>query len=186
MGRPREFEPKEALEAIKAAFWRHGNDGASINDIEAATGVKKQSLYRQFGDKHAMYLASLDDYERQEMEAAKVLLAEQGTARRRIERLFENLIAERDQRGCFLCNASVDQAQADVITRTRVAEMMEGWIAAIGEALAASSVYLSNARLCERKAAQIAAAYMGLRIMIKAGMPEKTLRAAAAETLATV
>lgn len=186
MGRPREFEPEEALEAIKDAFWRLGFDGASMNDIEAATGLKKQSLYREFGDKQAMYLAALNHYERNEVAEAIALLQKKGTARQRFERLFDMLIEERDHRGCFICNANVEPAPDDTKIRAHIAAMTERWLAAIDDALKASSPYVSNAKKRARKAAQLAAAYMGLRVLIKAQANETVLRDAAAETLAGI
>ncbi len=186
MGRPREFEPDEALDAIKEAFWRLGYDGASMHEIEAATGLRKQSLYREFGDKRAMYAAALDHYEQNEVARAVELLEEDGTARRRFARLFDELIRERDDRGCFMCNASIDQAPHDAAARARVSAMLKRWIASFETALAVSEPYRSSAKSRARKAAQLAATYMGLRVLIKAHAPEKTLRAAADETLGSI
>jgi AcrR family transcriptional regulator len=63
MARLREFEIGEALDGVMDVFWRQGYEGASMQDIEAATGLNKQSLYRIFPDKRAMYLAALERYE---------------------------------------------------------------------------------------------------------------------------
>ncbi len=186
MGRPREFEPDEALDAIKEAFWRLGYDGASMHELEAATGLRKQSLYREFGDKHAMYLAALDHYERNEAANAVELLKEKGSARRRFERLFDELIEERDARGCFMCNASVDQAPHDKAAQSLVSAMLNRWITAFENALTASEPYRSNAKKRARKAAHLSAAYMGLRVLIKTRAPEAILRAAANEAVATI
>lgn len=186
MGRPREFEPDEAMDAIKEAFWRLGYDGASMHEIEAATGLRKQSLYREFGDKRAMYQAALEHYERNEVAHAVDVLQQRGSARRRFERLFDELIEECDARGCFMCNASVDQAPHDTEARERISKMLKGWIAAFEDALAVSEPYASNAKKRAGKAAQLAAAYMGLRVLIKAHSPDQVLRAAANETLASI
>ena len=64
MARPRAFDPDTALQDVMNVFWKKGYEGASLQDIEAATGLNKQSLYRAFGDKRAMYLAALDIYEK--------------------------------------------------------------------------------------------------------------------------
>lgn len=186
MGRPREFEPDKAMDAIKEAFWRLGYDGASMHEIEAATGLRKQSLYREFGDKRAMYQAALAHYERNEISRAVDMLGQKGGARRRFERLFNELIEERDERGCFMCNASIDQAPHDAEARARISAMLKRWIAAFDDALGVSEPYASNTKKRARKAAQLAASYMGLRVLIKAHTPEQVLRAAADETLASI
>ena len=186
MGRPREFEPDDALEAIKGAFWRLGYDGASMHELEAATGLRKQSLYREFGDKRAMYLAALDHYERNEITRATAVLGDKGSARARFSRLFDELISDRDIRGCFLCNASVDQAPLEKTVENVVSAMVKRWITVFENALAASEPYRSAPKKRERKAAHLAAAYMGLRILIKARAPETVLRNAADDALATI
>ena len=73
MARLREFEIGEALDGVMGVFWRQGYDGASMQDIEAATGLNKQSLYRIFPDKRAMYLAALERFEAIEFEKAALL-----------------------------------------------------------------------------------------------------------------
>ena len=46
-------------------FWTHGYEASSLGKLEAATGLKRQSLYNAFGDKSAMFNASLDRYREQ-------------------------------------------------------------------------------------------------------------------------
>lgn len=46
-------------------FWHKGYAGASLDDLVAATGLKRASLYGAFGNKQAMYLAALEAFARQ-------------------------------------------------------------------------------------------------------------------------
>lgn len=190
MARPREFEPEEALEAIKDTFWRLGYEGASMQEIEAATGLKKQSLYRLFGDKRGMYLAAVEHYGRHEVAEAAQLLQAPGDARQRIERLFGAMIDAAvktgDRRGCFLCNASVDQAPTDEATRRLVELMMTDMRGAIEDALRVSPPYDRNAKLREARAAHLMAAYFGLRVMIRAGVSPALLKTTAKEAVGSV
>ncbi|GAC1520483.1 MAG: hypothetical protein NVS3B11_19900 [Collimonas sp.] len=43
-------------------FWHAGYGGSSLDDLSAATGMNRPSLYAVFGDKHALYLQTLDRY----------------------------------------------------------------------------------------------------------------------------
>ena len=180
MGRPREFDPEETLQEILNIFWLKGYEGASLQDIEAATGLKKPSLYRTFGDKRAMYLAALAAYDATEVCAAQALLEKPGSAKTKIQRLLNGIVdgaaGGGDRRGCFLCNASIDQAPHDAATRKLVRASMEKLSAAFSNALAASAAYKAHAGKREKMAAKILAGYFGLRVMIKAGMPAETLR----------
>src|SRR6202790_2682892 len=62
MARPRSFAPNEALDLARDVFWRKGFQGTSLDDITAATGLAKPSLYAAFGDKDALFLKILDRY----------------------------------------------------------------------------------------------------------------------------
>ena len=58
-GRPRAYNPAEALKAARDVFWLKGYAATSLDDIVAATGMNRPSLYAAFGDKEAIYLAAL-------------------------------------------------------------------------------------------------------------------------------
>jgi hypothetical protein len=55
-GRPRAYDPDTALAAAADVFWKKGYDGTSLDDLAAATGMNRPSLYAAFGDKHDLYL----------------------------------------------------------------------------------------------------------------------------------
>ena len=61
-GRPREFDELAALEQAMTVFWQHGYDAVSLDDLEVATGLARQSLYRTFGNKRKLFLRALDFY----------------------------------------------------------------------------------------------------------------------------
>ncbi len=62
MARPKSFIPDEALKKAMLVFWDKGYEGASIQDLTEAMGINRFSLYDTFGDKHALYLKTLDMY----------------------------------------------------------------------------------------------------------------------------
>ncbi len=189
MARPREFEPDAALTAIKDAFWSRGYDATSLSDIEEATGLNKQSLYRLYGDKRGMYLKALDHYGAHEATETIALLEAGGTARARLQRIFDHVVdlaAGGDRRGCFLCNASIDQAPEDEETRKAVVQCMEALRASFEDALSASPVYKASRARREKKAAGLMAAYFGLRVMVRAGLGEPLLRNVVKDALAEI
>ncbi len=59
-GRPRSFDPATALQSASECFRVAGFAGTSLDDLAAATGLNRPSLYAAFGDKRALYLAALD------------------------------------------------------------------------------------------------------------------------------
>ncbi len=77
-GRPRGFDELEALEKATQVFWSKGYDGVTIDDLVAAMGVGRPSLYAVFGDKRTLFLRVLRAYaEKKGAGAAKALLSPQ-------------------------------------------------------------------------------------------------------------
>lgn len=62
VGRPREFDREEALDAAMRLFWLKGFQSASITDLCNAMGIRSPSLYAAFGSKEALYLEALSLY----------------------------------------------------------------------------------------------------------------------------
>ena len=58
-GRPRSFDTETALKAAAERFRTRGFAGTSLDDLAEATGLARPSLYAAFGDKRALYLATL-------------------------------------------------------------------------------------------------------------------------------
>jgi len=63
-GRPRAYDPDAALDAALEAFWERGFAGTSLDEISAATGMGRPSLYAAFGDKKSIYRKSIDKFSR--------------------------------------------------------------------------------------------------------------------------
>lgn len=62
MGRHREFDVDQALDAALSVFWRKGYEGTSYTDLTQATGVERPALYSAFGNKEALFRAVLARY----------------------------------------------------------------------------------------------------------------------------
>lgn len=62
MGRKREFDVDQALDAALCVFWRKGYEGVSYTDLTQATGVERPALYLAFGNKEALFQRVLVRY----------------------------------------------------------------------------------------------------------------------------
>ena len=60
MARHKEFDRDEALHKAIEVFWARGYNATSIQDLVEHMRINRQSIYDTFGDKHALYLESLD------------------------------------------------------------------------------------------------------------------------------
>lgn len=117
-GRPRAYDPAQALGDATDAFWRNGYAGTSLDDLSAATGMNRPSLYGAFGDKHALYLSALARYidaGRQAMDAA---LDAGLPLPQALMRVYDSALglyfpAGGVARGCFLINTAATEAMTD-------------------------------------------------------------------------
>lgn len=179
-GRPREFDEAEALSAIMNAFWKNGYEGTGLSDLVTATGVRKASLYKAFGNKHAMYLKALSHYDTLVVGAAvKALRNSERPAAQRIEAFLNAPIAAiatgKGRQGCFLCNAAADRADLDADTADMVASgyerMTKALVVAVGDLESAPAVAADAAAL-------VMTVYSGLRIMARGAVPIEQLERA--------
>lgn len=62
MAGKKQFDVDIALDAAMIQFRRAGYADTSLDDLSAATGLNRSSIYSSFGDKDALYLRCLDRY----------------------------------------------------------------------------------------------------------------------------
>ena len=80
MGRTREFDEEAVLKGAMHVFRKHGYQGASIRDLEEATGLKGGSIYHAFGDKAGLFDAAFRHYNRAVLEGGSSDLRRRGAA----------------------------------------------------------------------------------------------------------
>jgi AcrR family transcriptional regulator len=124
-GRPRSFDPDEVLDKARAVFWNLGYAAASLDDLAAATGLNRPSLYAAFGDKHALYLAALTRSASEATAALGGALSSEAPLRTVLGLIFDRTVeiyrrGEAGQRGCFLIGTAVTQAVDDPEARARL------------------------------------------------------------------
>ena len=81
-GRPRAYDPQVALARAAETFWKAGYAGTSLDDLVAATGMNRPSLYAAFGDKRDLYLKTLEYYRDEGRALAREALADASDAAR--------------------------------------------------------------------------------------------------------
>ena len=61
-GRPRRFDPEQAVATAQCLFHARGYDAVSIADLTQALGINPPSFYAAFGNKAGLYARILDRY----------------------------------------------------------------------------------------------------------------------------
>ena len=126
-GRPRAYDPDVALAQATEIFWTQGFAGASLDDLSAATGMNRPSLYGAFGDKQTLFKSALDRY----MDSSRAAMTEAfrggGSLRDVLTRVYHTALGfylsdDVGGRGCFLASAGLGQALVDDEVRQTVAD----------------------------------------------------------------
>jgi TetR/AcrR family transcriptional repressor of nem operon len=117
MARPREFDEGEVLQKALEVFRTRGFDGATLSELEAATGLGRGSLYGAFGDKHSLFLKALARYRDTALRDRLGALEAPGAGRAEILAVFRAVAHEaaldRDRKGCLVTNCAIERADRD-------------------------------------------------------------------------
>jgi AcrR family transcriptional regulator len=125
-GRPRAYDPQAALLRAMDAFWEKGYSGTSLDDISAATGMNRPSLYAAFGDKRALYLKALAHYWDVALGTLRQDLAEDRPLKDSLMRAYDGALSiyfsgNGQARGCFVVGTAVTEAVEDAEIRDSLA-----------------------------------------------------------------
>jgi TetR/AcrR family transcriptional regulator, copper-responsive repressor len=126
-GRPRAYDSDQALADARDVFWRSGYAGTSLDQLSAATGMNRPSLYGAFGDKRALYLTTLERYIEAGRLAMVHALAEDLPLPQALLRVYDGALAwympaEGDPLGCFMIGTATVEAASDAEVRSALAE----------------------------------------------------------------
>ena len=171
MARPRSFDPDEALDLAHDVFWRKGFQSTSLDDITAATGLAKPSLYAAFGDKNAMFLKVLERYHASIVADAERILNEGPSARDAIERWLTGFVpfcsGVKGIRGCLSVNTAADGASDQEEVRNRVERFNRKLEQLLSKRLRADRAQFSDTFDPDVSAHTIMAIYLGLMVLAK-------------------
>ncbi|WP_174184685.1 TetR/AcrR family transcriptional regulator [Nocardia barduliensis] len=115
MARPRLFDEDRAVEAAMHAFWRAGYEATSTEDLCAATGLGRSSIYNTFTSKRDLFGRALRHYMAIKNAATFDLLDSRAEVRDRIRALLWQIVEapEGDPLGCLVVNSTIELAPRD-------------------------------------------------------------------------
>jgi TetR/AcrR family transcriptional repressor of nem operon len=193
MARPRSFDEAAVLRAARDQFWETGYAGTKVDDIAAATGLGKGSLYGAFGDKRALYLRVYDRYCTEAADGARHQLeGPDDTAYRRLRdhvlAIAESVAADHTHRGCLIAKSAAECAEHDeaVAARTRQVfrELQDHLTACVAGAQRAGD--LDDGQDPAHLAGLVLAVLRGMEALGKGGAEPDTLRSIAETALAVL
>ena len=111
MGRPALFDRQCLLKSVLETFWQKGFEKTSFADLEKSSGVKKMTLFREFGNKENLFLSALEQYHdetRQYFEQALELNSPLLSIEVILDRPISIATGKRCVYGCFHANSIVE------------------------------------------------------------------------------
>ena len=190
MGRNREFDVDEVLDAALGVFWRKGYEGTSYTDLTETAGVERPALYSAFGNKEALFRQVLERYYDRYLNFFPAAL-EQSTSRDVVKRILYSAAELHtrypDRRGCLgVHGALVGSDDAEPIRRAAIEARARGE-ALLRERLerAKQEGDLLETANCMVLAAYVCAVLHGMAVQAKAGFSRKMLEAVAEQALST-
>ena len=193
MARPRTFDEQEVVAAARDEFWERGYAATSVDDLTAATGLGKGSLYGAFGDKHNLYLRALDDYISSSLGDVRASLRNPSlTAYYRLASHIRGqakvLAADKGRRGCLMAKSAAELGATDDAVEQKVERAYSTWrdelVACIKEAQRDGTV---DAKRNPQALASTVLAFMrGQEALHKGGAKPAQLKAAADEMVSLI
>ncbi|HYW56750.1 MAG TPA: TetR/AcrR family transcriptional regulator [Polaromonas sp.] len=136
MDHPRDRMIAAAIDGMRAS----GLAGAGINQVIAASGAPKGSLYHYFpGGKLALAQEALEHFGAQRQAELKAALSGDAPVDQKIKRLFsrmaKGLAQENFRFGCAVAGVSLDLGEEASALAPVCAALMESWTSTIADAL---------------------------------------------------
>ena len=179
MARPREYDRDEVLEKAMRVFWAKGYECASMQDLVAAMGINRGSLYAEFGDKEGLHLAALERFYDNEIAPQFAVLDRPGPLQANLRDLFMSVAeSERNGLGCMMSHAAVELCPDDAGVSSMVGAGLRRAEASLHRALirARDAGELGADRDLRALARYLLSSVNGVRVMARATDDPKTMR----------
>ncbi|MGW0794269.1 TetR/AcrR family transcriptional regulator [Streptomyces sp. NPDC002692] len=193
MARPRKFDEQQVLDTAREQFWTRGFAATRMDDIAAATGLGKGSLYGAFGGKQELFHRVFDDYCRSVTDAtAQQLRGDDEGAYARLSAYVHAVAAataaDTAQRGCLLAKGAAELTEHDETVAQRAHTAIDALSTLLEDDLAACR--RNGDIAADADPAQLAALMLavlrGIEALGKAGADENTLTGIAHTALAVL
>lgn len=176
------YDANKVKQSLTDLFWQKGFAETSLADLESASGLNRRQLYNGIGDKHAMFLQSLDDFT--DIAGRQFLAALESEEASLVDieyllRLFASAAAlDPPPRGCMVCTASQEEIATDPAVSQRINGYFERIRAAYENALTRSrdrgEIDLDDQALA-RRCDGLFATHVALCVLGRAGRPGEQL-----------
>jgi len=179
-GRPRGFEPQQALDAAVRVFWSEGYDGAAISRLSRDMGMPKASLYQEFGDKEGLFLAAIGRYVETRLSTVAQALGPSGTLKADLDRFFEAVVtlatSDPATPGCLISCVLADAAGSNARLRKELDARFAALESRLRSRIEVGRMEIAGAESPAVTAILLASVARGLMLRARAGTDGGTLQ----------
>lgn len=191
MARPRKFDEAEVVEASRDLFWNQGYAATSIDDLSAATGLGRGSFYKAFGDKHSMFLRSLELYCTEASEGIRAELRNQDLPAYdrlvgHIRGAAADVASDTDRRGCLLAKSAAELSSTDPVVAKQVKRTLDAWLRELTATISAAQAEgdIASGTDAKAMAGLLLAVLRGMEALRTGGASATTIKLAAEQAIA--
>lgn len=177
------YDETQVLEKAMRAFWAHGYEATSMNDLVEATGINRGSIYAAFPNKHALFLRALEHYDRVYRQDHLQRIADENNPLQAIIAVFETAATKPPDNdlpwGCLLVNTALELSPHDA----KVGEFVDRALRAVEDFFrerlddARDKGLVNKALDTETTAKSLLGLFLGLRVLTRAGGDKTTIDA---------
>jgi len=134
----RQFDEQEVIALALDVFWRKGLNDATMQDLAAATGVQRGSLYNAYGDKERLFLLTYERYANRFLDSVRQTLSNPDPAialTALLKGVIASLIVGAPSRGCLTTKTAIELPLAGKAIEARVKRLLEDLTTLIRDAL---------------------------------------------------
>ncbi|WP_051337431.1 TetR/AcrR family transcriptional regulator [Leisingera daeponensis] len=173
--RPREFDEGAVVDAVMRTFWRNGYAATSMNDLVAATGLSRSTIYNSFGGKKTLFALALKEYRRATTgNVAKISRSSdvRGSLRALLISIVDDELSDHEGFGCFAANSSLEISGRDPELSALVAQHFQRLESGLLRLLrhGQKTGEISPEQDCEMLSRYFVAVIQGIRVVSK-GLP---------------
>ena len=129
---------------MRGVFLAKGFTGASLDELSAAAGLNRPSLYAAFGDKEQLYIATLRFYGARSIEGLDAIMAGPGTIQQRLAKVYSAAIdlytAPPHRPGCMIVGTAAVESPTYPKIAAAASELLAGIEKSLERGFAASDL----------------------------------------------
>lgn len=177
------YNETDVLERAMHAFWAHGYEATSMNDLVAATGINRGSIYAAYTNKHNLFMETLRHYDHVHRQQFLERVARENAPKDAILAAFEAAATQCDSGktpgGCLLVNTVLELSPHDADVRdfvdTSLREVENFFALMIKAAQRDGSV--RNGLDARQVAQALLGLFLGLRVLVRSRPHRAALKA---------